>query len=136
MPFNLNKISDALEAEIEIKDPETGDPLGVFFTMAGPEHPKRKAIEHARQRKVRAGLQKTGKIELTDPAEDEEANIDMLTTATLGWRGFTDDAGVEVPYTPANVATLMADETKGWLRFQLTAAINERERFIKRSAKA
>jgi hypothetical protein len=132
--YNLNKISDAPSADVEIKDPETGAPLGVFFTMAGPEHPKRKAIEFARQRKIRAALQKTGKIELNDPEDDEQATADTLVACTLGWRGYSNDAGAEVTFTPQAASTLFNDDTKGWLRHQLVTAMNERERFIKRSA--
>jgi hypothetical protein len=132
--YDLNKISDAPSADVEIKDPETGAPLGVFFTMAGPEHPKRKAIEFARQRKIRASLQKTGKIELNDPEDDEQAASDMLVACTLGWRGRCDASGAEIPYSPQAASTLFNDDSKGWLRHQLVTAMNERERFIKRSA--
>lgn len=136
MGYNLKTVRDAASADVEIKDPETGAPTGVLFTLAGPEHPKRKSIELTRQRRLRAALQKTGKLELDDPAEDEQTNIDTITASVLGWSGYEDDAGVPVPFNAANVGEIVADPDHGWLRVQLLAALGERERFIKRSAPA
>ena len=133
--MNLNSVCDVSSADIEIKLPD-GTPTGVFFTMAGPEHPKRKSLDLAQQRKMRAVLQNTGKIDLGDPADDEAEAADKLAAFTLGWRNYTDDAGEEIAFTPTAVGALYADESKAWLRAFLTAAIGERDRFIVRSAKA
>lgn len=136
MSFKIGSIQDALSAPVEIKDPSTGASVGATVTLAGPEHPKRKAVEFSRQRKQRASFQKTGKLDLGDPEDDEATNIDTLIACTLGWEGITDDAGKPIAYSESAAATLYATDGQGWLRAQLLAALGERDRFIKTSAKA
>ena len=136
MSFNLKRITDATSAVVEIKDPETGAPLGVNFVLAGPEHPKRKAQEFARQRRLRATLNKTGKIELGDPEDDDLDARAQLAECILGWNGYADDTGADVAYSPQAAQALVNDPELGWLRVQLNTALGERERFIKRSVLA
>ena len=133
MSYNLKQIKDAPTADIEIKDPETGAGLGVFFTMAGPEHPTTRALEMARQRRMREGIKKTGQLEFGDPEEDEADAREALSMRTLGWRGYVDAGGQDVAFSAAAARSLMADADLGWLRVQLQAAVNERKRFITRS---
>lgn len=136
MSFNLKRITDAPSAVVEIKDPETGAALGVTFVLAGPEHPKRKQIEFGRQRRIRAGLQKTGKLELQDPEDDDQESRETLAACILGWNGYSDDTGADVAYSPGAALALANDPDMGWLRFQLNTALAERERFIRRSVPA
>lgn len=127
--FEITSIKDALSAPIEIKHPVTGAALGPTFTLAGPEHPTRKAIDFAKQRKLRAAIQKSGKLELTDPADDELDAIEKLAACTLAWTGLS-DGGVAVEYSPAAALKFYSTDGMGWLRAQLLAAMDERERFI------
>lgn len=133
MTFDIAQIHDVASASIDIKHPTTGESIGAQIEVAGPEHPQRKAIEFARQRKIRAGLQKTGKIELSDPADDELDAIEMLTSCTLGWKGIT-EGGVEVPFSRDAAYKLYSTEGLAWLRIQVLNAMGERDRFIKASA--
>ena len=132
MAYKRKSIKDLDSADIEVKDPTTQAPLGMTVTLAGPENPKRQTIEYAVQRKLRASLQKTGKIELADPIDDMQDGIEKLAACTLGWKGYQDEAGVEVPFSAA--AALKAYTDEPWLRDQMMTALNERERFIKSSA--
>lgn len=127
--FDISSISDALDASISLKHPVTGAPLGATITLAGPEHPLRKAIDFGKQRKLRAAIQKSGKLELTDPADDELDAIEKLAACTLGWTGMT-EGGVPVEFSKVAAAKLYSNEKMGWLRAQLLAAMEERERFI------
>lgn len=131
MGFNLLSIRDVPAAEIEIKD-DTGAPTGVFFEMAGPTHPKAKQLAFDQNRRNIARFQKAGKVELPDPEEAEATNRDNLAARTLGWRGYVNEAGVEVPFSKKAVADLYAQPDMQWLVDQLQAALGERERFIKR----
>jgi hypothetical protein len=133
--FDIKSITDTSSADVALKHPVTGALLGATITVAGPEHPTRKASEFAKQRKLRQSFQKTGKLELTDPADDELDAVDKLTSCTLGWSGIT-DAGVAVEYSSQAAARLYATEGLGWLREQLLAAMGERERFIKACAQS
>lgn len=128
--FEISSISDALEASIDLKHPVTGALLGASITLAGPEHPLRKAIDFNKQRTLRASIQKAGKLVLSDPADDELDSIEKLATITLGWSGIT-DAGAPLEFSKAAAQKLYSDEKLGWLRAQLLAAAEERERFIK-----
>lgn len=127
--FDITTITDAPTATIELKHPITGAPLGATITVAGPEHPTRKGIDFAKQRKLRAAIQKTGKLEISDPADDELDAVDKLAACTLGWDGMA-EAGQPVEFSKAAAAKLYATEGLGWLRAQVWAAMDERERFI------
>jgi hypothetical protein len=134
MAYKRKTIKDLDSAEVEVKDPTTQAPLGLIITLAGPENGKRQAIEYAVQRKMRATLQKTGKIELADPADEELDTIEKLAACTLGWKGLQDESGLDVPFSADAAQKLYTEEP--WMRHQLIAALNERERFIKSSATA
>lgn len=129
---NIRNIKSVLSAQVEIKD-ENGAPTGVFFELAGPTHPKRKAITLANQRRLQNQLQKTGKVTLDDPAEQEIQARDNLVSFTLGWTGWTDEKGAVVPYSPEAAHALYQDDQYAWLVDQLNAALNEKERFMQRS---
>jgi hypothetical protein len=130
---NLRIIKSVLSAKVEIKD-ENSAPTGVFFEIAGPTHPKRKSILLANQRRLQHQLQKTGKVTLDDPAEQELQARDNLVSFTLGWSGFTDEKGKEVPFSPEAARELYENDEDSWLVDQLNAALNEKERFMQRSA--
>lgn len=130
---NLRNIKSVMSAQVEIKD-ENGAPTGVFFEIAGPTHPKRKAILLANQRRLQHQLQKTGKVTLDDPAEQELQARDNLVAFTLGWSGFTDDKGQEVPFSAEAARDLYEADEYSWLVDQLNTALNEKERFMRRFA--
>jgi hypothetical protein len=130
--FKLGSIVDTESADIEIKDPATGKKIAQI-TLAGPEHPKRKALMYAKQRRVRASLARTGKVEFGDPIDDEAEKVDELVAATLAWDGFHDESGAIMPCTAENVRKVYTFEKNGWLRRYLAAVADEHERFIKSS---
>jgi hypothetical protein len=132
---NIRNIKSTSSAQVEIKD-ETGAPTGVFFELAGPTHPKRKAVVFAAARKAQSQYQKSGKLTLDDPEEQVLQGIDNLTAWTLGWSGYTDDAGAAIAFTPAAAKALYEDDSMAWLVDQLNAALNEKERFMQRCATA
>ena len=132
--FKIGSIEDASSAVVDLKHPVTGAPLGASITLAGPEHPSRKALEFAKQRKLRAAIQKTGRMELLDPQEDELDAVERLVACTLGWDGIADDAGQPIEFSPAAASKLYATEGLTWLRDQIYTALGERERFIKACA--
>lgn len=131
--LDLALIKDANEAEIEIKHPITGEPTGATITLAGPEHPKRKKLVFDRQRRMRKQFQKAGKLQFTDPAEEEQEGIEFLAECTLGWKNIGEN-GKPIECTPANAARKYAE--LGWLRAQIQAGMDERENFIESSATA
>lgn len=133
--MDIRSIKSVHSAHVEIKD-EEGAPTGVFFELSGPIHPKRKSITLANQRKLQKQLQKTGQITLDDPAEQEEQSREDLAAFTLGWKGFTDAQGAPVPFSHEAALALYTDDDYDWLVKQLQKALNEQERFMKRSVAA
>lgn len=132
---NIRNIKSTTSAQVEIKD-ETGAPTGVFFELAGPTHPKRKSVVFAAARKAQAQYQKLGKLTMDDPEEQAMQSKENMADFTLGWNGYTDDAGAPVPFSRGAALALYEDDTMSWLLDQLMAALNEKERFMQRSVPA
>jgi hypothetical protein len=130
MAYKRKSIVDLLSVDVEVKD-ENGNPTGMVVTLAGPEHQTRKNFEFAQQRKMRNALQKTGKIELADPLDDELDGIEKLALCSLGWKDYVDDEGKQIPFSPTEAQKAYTDEP--WMRKFLLKALNENERFIKSS---
>lgn len=125
--FDLSSIKENNESVLELVHPSTGEKIGATLSLAGPEHPKRKAIEFSRQRLLRKKLAKAGRLEMTDPADDEEFEIDMLSGCTLGWSGFAEN-GKPVEFSAAKARELY--ESQAWLRRQAQAFMADAVNFI------
>ena len=132
MGFNPRSIRDLGESQIEVLHPQTKRPTGATITLAGPDHPKARAISMAAARKLRRQLEKTGKLQLEDPEAEEESRLDELCARTLAWTGMVDDGEVEMPCNAENVRKLYTGLT--WLRLQMLEAMNDRGNFIAASA--
>lgn len=130
--FNLRSIKTVESFELEIKD-EQGNPTGVIFTLAGPNHPARKAVQMAANRKLIAQANKTGKVQLPDPEDVEKDKVKNLVSFTLGWTGYGGDDGLDVPYTRETATALYSDPEMMWLADQVEAALGEKDRFTKRA---
>lgn len=127
--LDLDAYEDVTSADVRIKDPTTGAPTPMVVTLAGPEHAERKRLTFARQRRLRAGLAKTGKVPISDPEEDDAEELDTLVTCTLGW------TGASVAYSAAEARRLYGDPKRRWLRDQVAAALQERELFTRACAR-
>lgn len=132
--LDLDAFEDHESIEVEVKDPLTGNGTGAFITVAGPNHPKRRAMRIAHARKIRNAVRKSGQIALPDPEEQEADETDMLVACTLGWKGLR-QGGAPLPFSRDAAYKLYLDPKRDWLRDQVKVALEERERFISRSAK-
>jgi hypothetical protein len=133
--LDLDSITQAQTASVDIVHPLTNQPTGARVTLAGPEHPTRKALKWKRQRQLRAQYQKAGRVVFGDPEEDEAETIEVLAACTLGWEGIADD-GQPVAFSEAAARELYARPELAWLRAQLAAALEQQEVFIKTSGSA
>lgn len=131
--FDVSTIRDQHLVEVEIKHPTTRAPLGAFVTIAGPEHPDRKALEFARQRRVREEVQRSHRVPVGDPEEEEAAALDVLVACTFGWRGIA-DKGAEVAYSKEAARAMFARTELSWLRGQLLLELQRADLFIETSA--
>lgn len=133
--FDLDAYDEETSTELVIRDPATGNATPAVFTIAGPEHSARREIKKAEQRRLQRGLERYGRIVTRDPDEMEEDETDMLVASTLGWRGVMRN-GIELPYSASEARKLYTDPKRAWLREQVKKALDERERFIRRSAES
>jgi hypothetical protein len=131
--LDIDEFEDVVSTVVVLKDPMTGGSTSATITLAGPEHPMRKRFTLDRARRLRAGFQKTGKIQLGDPEDDEADEVDFLVASTLGWSGLR-SAGEELPFSAAAARQLYLNPKRRWLREQVKAALDEKDRFIQRSA--
>jgi hypothetical protein len=127
--FDFTAYEDTDSADVRIKDPKTGAATTMVVQLAGPEHPARKRITLARQRKMRQVLSRTGKLPMSDPEEDEADQVDLLVACTLGWQG------AAVPFSAKAAADLYNDPKRRWLRDQVQTALDDRELFTRSCAR-
>lgn len=128
--FDIDGFEDVSSAEYTVRDPATDRPTKLILILAGPEHPLRKKKQFNRIRKLRKGAANTGKVQLDDPADEDEATTREIAEYILGWRGLV-RGGYEVPFSYEEALKLMLDKKRRWLRDQVKAALDERELFIK-----
>ncbi|GCL61490.1 hypothetical protein [Pseudaquabacterium pictum] len=124
-PFDILAFEDAEAADLRIKHPITGAPTTMVVQLAGPEHPVRRRIVLARQRRMRAQLAQTGELQVTDPEEDELDELELLVACTLGWRGAAQ------PYSPAAARDAFNDPRRRWLRDQVQRGLKDRQFFTR-----
>lgn len=127
--MDLNGIIENDTGTHELKHPVDGAPLGIFFTLAGPEHPIRQKIALQASRDLRRRVQKAGKLVFDDPEEELEAETDYLVAATLGWKNLEIEGRV-LDYTPGNARMLYMNARFAWVRRQIRKALDDAEVFI------
>lgn len=127
--FEVNSIKEVETGTLDVINPSTGAKMdGTTLTLAGPNHPTRKALEFNRARVLRARVNKKGKFEMTDPQEDEDYEIDRLVACTTGWTGFVRD-GNPIQCTDAEKRAIY--EHAAWLRKQVSDFLDDPMNFIK-----
>lgn len=146
---NLGTIALQEQADLEILHPIKAEGLGVYFILAGPEHPDRKRFELDKDRKLRAQINKKGSIELEEPEEDRARLLEYLRTCTLGWYSLDKDAetGVvtridaadfgagPVPFSTGAAREVYARPDLGWIKDQVRAGLAKNDIFIKDSSR-
>jgi hypothetical protein len=121
--FTFLDYKDVPTADVQIKTPR--GMTGWTITIAGPEHPNRKRITFAKQRRMRALMSKTGKLPINDPEEEAAEELDLLMSCTLSW------SGCPVPFSNDAMRALYSDPEYAYVREQVIAAMNERELFTR-----
>lgn len=138
---DLGSIRTLQSAELEIVHPVTGQGLGVWFVLAGPEHRQRKAAVFDMARKLRERIMASGDLELKDVEADAQAETEMLVATTLGWHGPAVEGSADVyapvtfggaplPFSADAARTLYDDPERHWLRQQVRGAVERRALFI------
>lgn len=133
--LDLDTLVENTTGTVVLKHPITGASTGASITIAGPEHPTRKAQVFSRMRQRRAELERTGRLTVPDPEDDDTDEAALLATCTLGWAGLA-VAGQPLAYSAEAARALYADPRRRWVRDQVRAALDQRELFIGSSAPA
>lgn len=132
--MDLNSIIENATGKYTLKNPVDGEPLGIVFTLAGPEHQVRQKIALQLKRDMRRRVQKAGKIVFEDPEEELAQETDFLVAATLGWEGLEVD-GKPYAYSETAARELYEQSRFAWVRRQILRALDDVEVFIGSSAK-
>ena len=125
--FDVSTIKELESATLQLTHPETGALIGAEITLAGANHPKRKACEFNRARTLRAKVAKKGRFELSDPQDDADYEVDRLVACTLGWSGFARD-GKPIECTPGEVRAIY--EGTAWIRAQANEYLGDAANFL------
>lgn len=109
-----------------------GEGLGMYITLAGPEHEARRAHRYNVQREMRRKLSKLknptlGRVLAGGDPEDEETQIiDYLVACTLGWRHIN-VGGTDIVYSKDAARRLYEEWPK--VRRQVRAFLDDEENF-------
>lgn len=125
--FDVSTIQELKSATLKLVHPETGALIGAEIELAGANHPSRKACEFNRARTLRAKVVKKGRLELTDPQDDADYDVDRLVACTLSWSGFARD-GKAIECTPGEVRAIYEDTA--WIRAQANEFLGDAESFL------
>jgi hypothetical protein len=129
--FDFDSVEVLESADLRIKDPSRNNaPTGIVITLASPIHPDRKRSEQAVSRRMQAVLQKTGKLQLSDPEERELEELDKLVACTLGW------VGSKTPFSRDAARKVYADPRRLHIRMQVREALDDMELFTQACAQS
>lgn len=130
--FDIASVKTVNAGVLNLTHPLTGQPIPAWLELAGANHPKRKACEFNRSRVLRQKVSKKGRLELTDPQDDADYEIDRLVACTLSWGGFARE-GQAIPCTPGEVRAMY--ENNEWLRVQALEYLGEATNFLQSAKK-
>lgn len=119
--------------EIELIDPSTNSPSGMFITLIGSDSDEFREYTRTKtnQRLKRDAMaQKRGKeTEIRTVESIESENIELLVLCTKGWRGIKDANDQEYPFTVQNAIALYKKYPK--IYDQVNESVGNVELFLK-----
>lgn len=130
--FDLSSVEEVGTADIQILHPVTGEPTGAIVTVMGPEHPERRKIQFALQRRLRAAFAKKGRLDVSDPEEEAAEDNERLASFTVGWEGIARD-GKPLEFSRQAAIDLYSRPEAAWLKRQVQAGLGNIENFIRTS---
>lgn len=133
MSLDINAMPSSKTAEegfdLELKDAQ-GKPSGAFIRVRGADSASFRACQREIQRRrvdhARANLKLL-------PERLEEDELDLLTGATVGWRGLEEN-GAPIDFSEARARELYRQVPA--IKEQVDAAIHNRANFLPRSGTA
>jgi hypothetical protein len=135
--MNLNSLSAAETADVEITHPVSGEPTGITVTVASQDSAVYRDLQRKQSEKRMQKLAKAGRRSavVVSPEDLERDNLELLAGCTLGWKGLEID-DKEVPFSVEKAKELYAQPQLRWFRQQLDEAISDRSLFFASSPKS
>ena len=121
--FDLLPIS----VPLELKHPVSGEPLGVFLNVVGPDSVQFRKVRNAvfQRRALRAA---TNPMTIDELAEE---NDELVASTIVGW---SDDAYFGGAFTPEAAKAIIANPGFSWLKKQVDAFTDINSNFFRQSA--
>ena len=113
-------------AELEVLDPITNEPVGVYITLAGADSAIHRTAT-ATIAKRRLSNPKGFRNRALDPEKFEAEGIEVLAACTLGWRGVIVE-GAPLPCGRDNAVRLYTRFP--WLREQVDQFVSDRSAYL------
>ena len=143
--MDISNIQDAPTGEMQLLHPQTGAKLSIHFGMLGPESEPRTRWALKRQRELRAGLKRTGSLDLGDPANDKENEVDYILECVTSWRNeekgkpentgpWIEFGGERIVFTRDNLYKLITSDKHAWVKKQILTELNDTANFIRDSS--
>jgi hypothetical protein len=136
MAFDLSRFDTTAAcdkgAEIELKDPVSNAPTGMFITLLGSdstafrEYTRNKTNERLRKESIAAKRGKDAEIRTVEAIEQE--NLELLVSCTKGWRGILVN-GAELAFNVPNALQVYRNYPK--IYEQVNDAIGDLGNFMK-----
>lgn len=142
--MNLDTIITENTGEFQYKHPRTGEPLGLFVTLCGPEHEKRRNFKFRNARDQRVKVKKAGgnvgAMFDGDPQEEEQEVLAHVADCTVSWRREEKVEGSDellkadhwevgqekqLACSPANMLKLLKTKKLRWFRQQTLDFFND-----------
>ncbi|WP_321991531.1 hypothetical protein [Marispirochaeta aestuarii] len=127
--MELRQLSVEETKDLEIVYPN-GEPTGMVITLRSIDSPECKRVikkwDKVATRAGRKGLSFEQK---------EQAAIELLSAATVGWTGYT-DGGDEVQCDEEQKVLLYSDQRTGFVREQVDEYLGDKSSFLSRTVKA
>lgn len=119
--------------ELELRDPSTDLPCGRFISILGADSDAYRECMREIQRRRTERMNRSRRF-LATPEELESDALDLLASATTGWRGLAYRDGTPVPFSAAAARDLY----RGFpaIRDQVDQAVGDRALFLPKSASA
>lgn len=132
----LAAIKDAQTTDFTVTNPNTDEPL-LVLVLAGPTHPVRVALARKYESQIAQAVQRSRDVQKAfqkqyvaalDPDERMERQIELLVTATVGWKA-ADGSVADQSFDAAAMEELYRAPDKEWLRRQVLGQLNADDAF-------
>jgi len=116
---------EATSVQMELKSPKTGEGLGVFLELLGPDSVE---FRNCRNQFIKKRAAQTAEV-TTDELEMISSHLDeLLTACVVGW---SSDAFFKCAFSKTAVLDIMRNVKYAWIRDQVNEFTDKRANFFR-----